>query len=305
MESFVLKWPKEEDWKITHSSVEGDGRTIVFGLTPTKPNVAGERVMQLIRLPKEKPGLDDFFENWLDDFSRNQPNLNLEKIPFNLSYPSRLFLLKGLVMQAEPTSAIGLMVAGEQSMLLHMHLFPLEKVSEVILNRRLKLFNSLEIKPQSLEDSLVESTLLPAKTKTNHSKEVSRQSEVIPAYLQEFAHPRHPEDFPYWVISFDIMRKEMFWARILKEVGENLFVARALFEEDSPGFYLKWDTWRQAFVRISSEGLSLLPQLEISACTGCKFQTIDPVSIQKSAKSPTYITCPFCEGQIMISERNV
>lgn len=300
MESFVLKWPEREKWKIVRSSVEGDGRTIAFQLKPEQPSLEGEEALQLICLPKEKPLFGDFFEKWLEDFSQKHPGLDFQKLPHTLSCPSRIFLLQNLIRGGQRKSAIGFMAMGEQGILLHLNLLPQGHFPHAAIGERIVFFETLQIKNQRLEDSLVESSLMPPRALTNQRKQLTRHSNLMPPYLREFAHPLHPEDFSYWKIFPDDARKELFWARILKVVERELFVAMDLFDEDSRSFYLQWDAARQSFIRISTEGLSLRDKVEIKACDGCGFRALDPVFIQKNEASPSHITCPFCQGKIKI-----
>ncbi|MCI4667876.1 MAG: hypothetical protein MRZ79_06920 [Bacteroidia bacterium] len=295
MESFVLAWPQDEKWKITHSSVQGDGRTIAFELEPDSSPIEGEKAMQLIRMPKISPKLDEFFSEWWNGFGQQHQQAEIHTINLTLNFPSKSFFINHLSIEEIPFSAVGFMAIGAEIILLHLNLCPSSEVPPSFLDTKLEFFRSLGFVSQSLHDSLVESGLIPPKTLTIQEKNAKIDFEYIPLPIRPYAHPRHPNEFQVWKISFDPLETRIFWARILKEVNRGLFVAVALSGEKDRSLYVVWDEMRRSFVEISAEGLAMADKKASGPCPGCGFNSFDPSIFFHGIPA---FNCPFCHTEI-------
>jgi len=223
MESFTLDWPKEENWRIIHSRVEGDGRTIVFELKPERAFVEGERVLQFLRLTGEKPDAKAFFQSWWQEYQKLQKEVSIKSLDMGLAPDFEAFEIKGIRREERFEAAHALLAPGNQSLLFHLHFFPAHTPKVNMLQRDRLLFSSLRFVGQSLKQSLASVGMLPEE-KEGGSDALPATVETLPDFMIPFAHPLHPLDFFYYDVSKESGKAEVAWARFLQKKENNLFI---------------------------------------------------------------------------------
>ncbi|MEO0896103.1 MAG: hypothetical protein AAFY71_06890 [Bacteroidota bacterium] len=293
MESCIIPWPIDENWKVTQSRVEGDGRTVVFQLQRSPVKQAGEETIQMIWLGKDEIKWEEFFQLWKEEFISNKPEVQIIHLDTQSPLPGYVFLIQ---TEEVGKGSLGYCYGGEEISVMLFH-SPVEKdLPREELTYWLSLFQSIEFVSQPLWQSLQDSGLLPRdiQAKSLELAPKERVDSVLPDYLQGYAHPSVPTDVFYYSLDEKGHLKGPFWGRFLKEVEENLVLVMQLSDNQSATSYLQWDVKRKVLIEISTQGLALRKEGKGSICQHCGFASWDPFLLKPDTTQQRVIICPFC-----------
>lgn len=320
MESYLLQWPTEDMWKISHASVQEGGKGVVLEFRRAQREGMSEDHASMTSLSGTfSMPLQEMVDHQVKIQRESRPEIShfiLNKSADNSPYPWITYVLEGLQDGSKVRSSIHHIVKGDKGLYLlvmihHEAYMPME-----LREKWSRFFQSGKIVPQSLSRTLAQSNLiggtlpesltLSQEEETEQNPDEEGKSLPDPRIVQQ-SHPQHPGDIQVWTLASAQQARPLHkvWARVLTQQEE---VWQALVIQEAEGIsslkkqdviYLMWSEARQDFFQVTPLFLAEHKEWQITPCQPCGFELLmqAPSELMVDGSLAAEVSCVCCGGK--------
>lgn len=326
MESYLLHWPEDEQWRISAARVEGQGKAVVLQIESTHQPT--ERVEMVSILGGLDRSVAEIVEGQVEQARQSSPDLSyhiLQQSKEGDDHAWLSFSIEGIEEEGEAYSSIGHVIIGEQGTYLLILKKEGVKLSAEAKAKWATFFQSGRLVSQSLRQTLAESQLIGGELPQLHANteedattmESPSQKELVLSQhpnIQTVAHPDHPDDVPVWFYVSDHQPHPLvqIWVKL---IGEHQGLLQGLVIKTAPQFevpveqeviYLQWSEARQSFYQVIPRLLLELEDWELSPCQPCGFEGLmHPLAdVVAEGLLKVELQCVCCGGRQVLTHKN-
>ena len=317
MESFLIEWPPEEKWFISHSRIEGEGKVMVFELLKegeTRDNWQELASMTAhIGARAEKP--ENIWHNLIQQAQQNFPEARIELMSetLNAEFPAGLYSVEG-----NEQSTICRIVQGKEGVYLSAVVFREPFIEAATKEKWIQRLQSGEVKAQGIQETLKQSNLIHLhlpQTPKHKNKPQTPVSQEFTEWLNNpiitpLFHPEQPGD-----LSVHFMEDEQWktaWVNIIDQ-KKGIYRGAVLPGQDYiPGisahevFFFQYAPSIRRMIRVTPAYLAEIGDWKITPCNPCRFDMLvkPPSEVVEEGQLYTELQCPNCGGKQILQHKH-